>query len=97
MLLIYDYQLNDRDVNQRESILERDALKVEISNLRRELKTSLEEAKRNREEERICHLEEKNRFSQRIDQIDTKNQHLTERLAKSEKDYDSVKKKYNNR
>merc|ERR1719245_989703 len=78
-------------------MMERDSLKSEISKLRQELKTALEEAKRNREENRIEHLEEKNRLSQRIDQLENKLRHENEKVQKTQRDNDLLKRKYNNR
>jgi len=90
-------QMHERDLAIKEASLIKDNLNVEISTLRQELQLSLEEGKRNRENDRITHLEENNRLNQRIDQLEGRNQQLQDKVTKSTQDYDSIKKKYSNK
>merc|ERR1712176_1363839 len=90
-------QMHERDLAIKEASLIKDNLNVEISTLRQELQLSLEEGKRNRENDRITHLEENNRLNQRIDQLEGRNQQLQDKVTKSTQDYDSLKKKYSNK
>ena len=41
------------------------------------------QGKRNRENDRISHLEENNRLNQRIDQLEGRNQQLQDKVTKS--------------
>ena len=41
------------------------------------------QAKRNRENDRISHLDENNRLNQRIDQLEGRNQQLQDKVTKS--------------
>lgn len=90
-------QMHERDLAIKEASLIKDNLNVEISALRQELQLSLEEAKRNRENDRISHLEENNRLNQRIDQLEGRNQQLQDKVTKSAQDNDSIKKKYSSK